>query len=460
MSANDVDLEFSEPNLFQLFSVDLLQKPLIKINGRIVQVVGLVAESQGPDVRVGDLCHICFRDGSHELDAEVVGFRGDRVLLMPLGALQEVGPGCDVVSTNRPLEVPVGEALLGRVLDGLGNPIDDKGPIAASDFYPLYATPPHPLRRKMVDTPLSVGVRVVDGMLTLGKGQRIGIFAGSGVGKSTLLGMMARYTTADVNVISLVGERGREVREFIERDLGPEGLKRSVLVIATSDQPALIRLKSAMTATAIAEYFRDQGKDVLLMMDTVTRVARAQREIGLAIGEPPATRGYTPSVFEMLPRLLERAGAGEVGSITGIYTVLVDGDDMNEPVADTVRGILDGHIVLSRKIAARNFYPAVSVLDSVSRVMPALVSREHLNSAGRVRDLLATYAESEDLINIGAYKPGSNMRVDWALANMEDVRKFLSQRVEDPTSFEETDSRLLQLAPYPTAQTQAPEAKK
>ncbi len=445
--------DLDDINLFQLFSVDLLQKPLIKINGRIVQVVGLVAESQGPDVRVGDLCKICFRDGSHELDAEVVGFREDRVLLMPLGALQEVGPGCDVVSTNRPLEVPVGDALLGRVLDGLGNPIDDKGPIAASDFYPLYATPPHPLRRKMVDTPLSVGVRVVDGMLTLGKGQRIGIFAGSGVGKSTLLGMMARYTTADVNVISLVGERGREVREFIERDLGPEGLKRSVLVIATSDQPALIRLKSAMTATAIAEYFRDQGKDVLLMMDTVTRVARAQREIGLAIGEPPA-----PSVFEMLPRLLERAGAGEVGSITGIYTVLVDGDDMNEPVADTVRGILDGHIVLSRKIAARNFYPAVSVLDSVSRVMPALVSREHLDAAARVRDLLATYAESEDLINIGAYKSGSNMRVDWALANMENVRNFLSQRVEDKTSFDDTDKRLLNLAPYPTAPAQTEQA--
>ena len=438
-----------EVNLFQLFSVDLLQTPLVKVNGRVVQVVGLVAESQGPDVRVGDLCHICFRDGSHELAAEVVGFRENRVLLMPLGALQEVGPGCDVISTNHPLEVGVGDALLGRVLDGLGNPIDDKGPIVASDFYPLYALPPHPLKRKMVDTPLSVGVRVIDGMLTLGKGQRIGIFAGSGVGKSTLLGMMARYTTADVNVISLVGERGREVREFMERDLGPEGLARSVLVIATSDQPAMIRLKSAMTATAIAEYFRDQGKDVLLMMDTVTRVARAQREIGLAIGEPPATRGYTPSVFEMLPRLLERAGAGEKGSITGIYTVLVDGDDMNEPVADNVRGILDGHVVLSRRIAARNFYPAVSVLDSVSRVMPVLVSQEHRDAAGRVRDLLATYAESEDLINIGAYKPGSNVRVDWAIENMESVRAFLSQRVEDPTSFEETDRRLLALAPMP-----------
>lgn len=446
--------------LFQLFAVDLLQTPLVRINGRVVQVVGLVAESQGPDVRVGDLCHICFRDGSHELDAEVVGFREDRVLLMPLGDLQEVGPGCDVVSTDHPLEVAVGDALLGRVLDGLGRPIDDKGPIVASDFYPLYASPPHPLKRKMVDTPLSVGVRVVDGMLTLGKGQRIGIFAGSGVGKSTLLGMMARYTTADVNVISLVGERGREVREFIERDLGPEGLARSVVVIATSDQPSLIRLKSAMTATAIAEYFRDQGKDVLLMMDTVTRVARAQREIGLAIGEPPATRGYTPSVFEMLPRLLERAGAGERGSITGIYTVLVEGDDMNEPVADTVRGILDGHIVLSRRIAARNFYPSVSVLESVSRVMPTIVSPEHLDAAGRVRDLLATYAESEDLINIGAYKAGANAQVDWALEHLGSVREFLSQRVADPSSFEETGRRLLALAPRPTlSQSPRPEAE-
>ena len=331
----------TQPGLFSILEAELEQLPLVKINGRVAQVVGLVAESQGPDVRVGDLCRICFRDGSHGLDAEVVGFRDDRVLLMPLGDLREVGPGCDVISTNHPLEVGVGEALLGRILDGLGEPMDDRGPLAATDFYPLYAVPPHPLRRQMVERPLSVGVRVVDGMLTLGTGQRIGIFAGSGVGKSTLLGMMARYTTADVNVISLVGERGREVREFIERDLGPEGLARSVLIIATSDQPPLIRLKAALTATAVAEYFRDQGRDVLLMMDSVTRVARAQREIGLAIGEPPATRGYTPSVFEMLPRLLERAGAGERGSITGIYTVLVEGDDMNEPVADTVRGVLD-----------------------------------------------------------------------------------------------------------------------
>ena len=439
----------TQPGLFSILEAELAQLPLVKINGRVAQVVGLVAESQGPDVRVGDLCRICFRDGSHGLDAEVVGFRDDRVLLMPLGDLREVGPGCDVISTNHPLEVGVGEALLGRILDGLGEPMDDRGPLAATDFYPLYAEPPHPLRRQMVERPLSVGVRVVDGMLTLGTGQRIGIFAGSGVGKSTLLGMMARYTTADVNVISLVGERGREVREFIERDLGPEGLARSVLIIATSDQPPLIRLKAALTATAVAEYFRDQGRNVLLMMDSVTRVARAQREIGLAIGEPPATRGYTPSVFEMLPRLLERAGAGERGSITGIYTVLVEGDDMNEPVADTVRGVLDGHIVLSRKIASRNFYPAVSVLESVSRVMPAIVSPEHLAAAGRIRDLLATYAESEDLINIGAYKAGSNARVDWALSHLDSVRSFLEQRVDESSSFEETDRRMLALAPQP-----------
>lgn len=439
----------SRPSLFPILEAELEQLPLIKINGRVVQVVGLVAESQGPDVRVGDLCHICFRDGSHGLDAEVVGFRDDRVLLMPLGDLREVGPGCDVISTSHPLEVAVGDALLGRILDGLGEPMDDKGPVAGTDFYPLYAAPPHPLRRQMVERPLSVGVRVIDGMLTLGTGQRIGIFAGSGVGKSTLLGMMARYTTADVNVISLVGERGREVREFIERDLGPEGLARSVLIVATSDQPPLIRLKAALTATAVAEFFRDEGKNVLLMMDSVTRVARAQREIGLAIGEPPATRGYTPSVFEMLPRLLERAGAGEKGSITGIYTVLVEGDDMNEPVADTVRGVLDGHVVLSRKVASRNFYPAVSVLESVSRVMPAVVSPEHLAAAGRIRELLATYAEAEDLINIGAYKSGSNARVDWALSHLDSVNDFLKQRVDESSLFEDTDKRMLALAPQP-----------
>jgi flagellum-specific ATP synthase len=437
----------SDEELLAILEHRLGNVQLTRINGRIVQVVGLVAESQGPDVRIGDLCSIRYRNSESSLSAEVVGFKGDRVLLMPLGNLKDIGPGCDVLSMERPLGVRVGPALLGRVLDGLGEPLDDRGPIAASDFYPLHADPPHPLRRKMISSPLPVGVKVIDGLLTLGTGQRIGIFAGSGVGKSTLLAMMARYTDADINVIALVGERGREVREFIDRDLGEEGKKRSVVVIATSDQPPLIRLKAALTATAIAEYFRDCGKNVLLMMDSVTRVARAQREVGLAIGEPPTTRGYTPSVFELIPRLLERAGTGENGSITGVYTVLVEGDDMNEPVADTVRGVLDGHVVLSRKIAARNFYPSVDVLESVSRVMPFIVSEGHLLAAGRVRELLAVYAEAEDLISIGAYKNGTNPRVDWAVAHLQKVRSFLRQSVDEHVSFSEIEKELQDLAP-------------
>ena len=437
-----------EGDLLEILEQRLSGVQLTKINGRIVQVVGLVAESRGPDVRVGDLCSIRYRNSARAaLSAEVVGFRGDRVLLMPLGNLKDIGPGCDVLSMERPLGVRVGDSLLGRVLDGLGNPIDDRGPVAASGFYPLYAEPPHPLRRKMITSPLPVGVKVIDGLLTLGTGQRIGIFAGSGVGKSTLLAMMARYTEADVNVIALVGERGREVREFLDRDLGEEGRRRSVHVIATSDQPPLIRLKASLTATAIAEYFRDQGKNVLLMMDSVTRVARAQREVGLAIGEPPTTRGYTPSVFEMLPRLLERAGAGERGSITGIYTVLVEGDDMNEPVADTVRGVLDGHVVLSRKIASRNFYPAVDVLESVSRVMPSIVSPEHLSASGRLRELLAVYGEAEDLISIGAYKSGTNPKVDWAVEHLQGVHSFLRQTVGEKVPFHEMTERLVSLVP-------------
>ncbi len=437
----------SDLDLLEVLEHRLEDVQLTRINGRIVQVVGLVAESRGPDVRVGDLCSIRYRNSDSSLSAEVVGFRGDRVLLMPLGNLKEIGPGCDVLSMERPLGVRVGQALLGRVLDGLGMPLDDQGPVISSDFYPLHAEPPHPLRRKMISSSLSVGVKVIDGVLTLGTGQRIGIFAGSGVGKSTLLAMMARYTEADVNVIALVGERGREVREFIDRDLGTEGCKRSVIVVATSDQPPLIRLKAALTATAIAEYFRDRGKNVLLMMDSVTRVARAQREVGLAVGEPPTTRGYTPSVFELLPRLLERAGAGERGSITGLYTVLVEGDDMNEPVADTVRGVLDGHVVLSRQTAARNFYPSVDVLESVSRVMPSIVDAEHLEAAGRLRELLAVYTEAEDLINIGAYKSGTNPRVDWSIAHLEKVRGFLRQQVDEHYSFADTASELKALIP-------------
>ena len=434
--------------LLEVLESRLRNLQLVKVNGRIVQVVGLIAESQGPDARVGDLCKIRFRDESSiGLDAEVVGFRENRVLLMPLGSLREVGPGCEVISTDKPMGIGVGQSLLGRILDGMGEPLDGKGPVVTTDFYSLHAVPPHPLKRQMIESPLSVGVRVIDGLFTLGSGQRIGIFSGSGIGKSTLLGMMARYTTADVNVIGLIGERGREVREFLQRDLGEEGIKRSVVVIATSDQPALIRLNAALTATTIAEYFRDCGNNVLLMKDSITRVARAQREIGLAIGEPPTTRGYTPSVFEFLPALLERAGAGEYGSITGVYTVLVEGDDMNEPVADTVRGILDGHIVLSRKIAVKNFYPAVSSLESVSRVMPNVVSDEHVAAAGRVREVLATYADAEDLINIGAYKAGSNPKIDWAIKNLEPVRGFLMQAINEKSSFAETVSKLLQLAP-------------
>lgn len=425
----------------------LAQLELVRVNGRVVQVVGLVIESQGPDVQIGDLCEVRFRNRDTVLRAEVVGFKTDRVLLMPLGEVSDIGPGCDVVSMGRPLGVNVSPALLGRVLDGLGNPIDSLGPIPAVEYYPLSSAPPHPLRRQAIDRPLSVGVKVIDGMLTLGMGQRVGIFAGSGVGKSVLLGMMARNTVADINVIALVGERGREVKEFIDRDLGPEGVARSVVIVATSDQPPLVRLKASFTATAIAEYFRDQGKNVLLMMDSVTRVAMAQRDVGLAIGEPPATRGYTPSVFALLPRLLERSGAGEVGSITAIYTVLVEGDDMSEPVADTVRGILDGHFVLSRDLAARYHYPSVDVSRSVSRVMNQIVTPEHYEAAGRIRELLATYEEGQDLVNIGAYKPGSNVRLDWALSHIDGVNAFLRQAMDENFTYDFTEQQLLGLAP-------------
>ena len=425
----------------------LSQMELIRINGRVVQVVGLVIESQGPDIQIGDLCEVRSRNRDTILRAEVVGFKTDRVLLMPLGELSDIGPGCDVLSMGRPLGVNVSNALLGRVLDGLGNPLDSLGPVPAIDYYPLISSPPHPLRRQMVEKPLAVGVKVIDGLLTLGQGQRVGIFAGSGVGKSVLLGMMARNTEADVNVIALVGERGREVKEFLERDLGESGLARSVVVVATSDQPPLVRLKAALTATAIAEYFRDLGKNVLMMMDSITRVAMAQRDVGLAIGEPPATRGYTPSVFAFLPRLLERSGAGEIGSITAIYSVLVEGDDMNEPVADTVRGILDGHFVLSRDLAAKYHYPSVDVQRSISRVMPTVVSEAQYEAAGRVRELLSIFEGAQDLINIGAYKAGSNAKVDWALGHIESVDVFLKQGMMENVGFDDTVSQLLKLAP-------------
>jgi len=418
---------------------------LMKIGGKITQIVGLVIESQGPSVNLGDLCYICPRNAGEVIPAEVVGFRDNRVLLMPIGEMQGIGPGCEVISAHQTLKVNVGKQLLGRILDGLGNPIDGKGPLSANEEYPLHEIPPHPLARLRISDKLSVGVRVIDGLLTLGKGQRVGIMAGSGVGKSTLLGMIARNTEADVNVIALVGERGREVREFIERDLGEEGLKRSVVVVATSDQPALVRIKGAMTATAISEYFRAQGLDVVLMMDSVTRFAMAQREVGLTIGEPPATRGYTPSVFAMLPKLLERSGTGDRGSITGIYTVLVDGDDMNEPIADAVRSILDGHIVLSRSIAAKNHYPAVDVLASVSRVMSEIVEPNHNRAAQKMRSLMAIYREAEDLINIGAYATGNNESIDRAIAKIDEIKAFLQQDVHEKITIDETISRLLML---------------
>lgn len=418
----------------------------MKLSGKIAEIIGLVIEAHGPNVNLGELCYIKPRNNKLLIPAEVVGFRKNRVLLMPVGEMNGIGPGCEVISAQQTLQVPVGNPLLGRILDGLGRPIDDKGPILSNRHYPLYATPPPPLSRRRISERLSVGVRAIDGLITLGRGQRVGIMAGSGVGKSTLLGMMARNTEADINVIALIGERGREVREFIERDLGEEGLKRSVVVVATSDQPALVRIKGAMTATAIAESFRDQGLNVILMMDSITRFAMAQREVGLTIGEPPATRGYTPSVFATLPKLLERSGTGDSGSITGIYTVLVDGDDMNEPIADAVRSILDGHIVLSRNIAAKNHYPAIDVLASVSRVMLEIVEKEHYQAAQKLRSIMATYREAEDLINIGAYAHGSNPNIDKAVQVIENVKQFLQQDVYETTTLDKAVHELMALS--------------
>ena len=411
--------------------------------GKVVQIVGLVIECNGPNVSMGELCyvHSHFED-VEPLPAEVVGFREGYVLLMPLGETKGIGPGCQVVSAQKVLQVKVGPERLGRVIDGWGNPIDGKGPILCQKEYPIQADPPAPLERPVIKDSLYVGVRAIDGLITMGQGQRIGIMAGSGVGKSTLLSMIARNTEADISVIALVGERGREVKEFIERDLGEEGLKRSVVVVATSDKPALVRIKGALTATAIAEYFRDRGRKVVLMMDSVTRFAMAQREVGLTVGEPPATRGYTPSVFALLPRLLERAGTSAKGSITGIYTVLVDGDDMNEPIADAVRSILDGHIVLSRNIAAQNHFPAIDVLASVSRVMSAVVPKEHMEANRKLRALMAVYKEAEDLIHIGAYVKGSSPKIDEAVQKIDAINDFLCQGVFEVQSFEETIQRL------------------
>lgn len=410
--------------------------------GKVVNVVGLTIESAGPDARLGDVCRIIpgGKEESAPIMAEVVGFKDKKTLLMPYDAVDGISLGSMVENTNEPLMVKVGKELLGMTLDGLGKPID--GVRIRGTRYPIEATPPDPMSRAIIDEVLPLGVKAVDGLMTVGKGQRIGIFAGSGVGKSTLMGMFARNTKADINVIALIGERGREVREFIERDLGEEGMRRSVVVVATSDRPALERNKAAKTATAIAEYFRDQGKDVLLMMDSLTRFSMAQREIGLASGEPPVTRGYPPSVYSEMPKLLERAGRSAKGSITGLYTVLVDGDDFNEPITDTARSILDGHIMLNRRLAHKNHYPAIDVLQSISRCMSQIADKEHRKAAGKLKNVLATYNEAEDLINIGAYKHGSNPDIDYAIGMNKAVNEFLCQDIEEKVDFEEAVEQL------------------
>jgi flagellum-specific ATP synthase len=399
-----------------------------------VNVIGLTIEVRGITAFVGEVCKI-YNNTNDEISCEVVGFRDVDVILMPLGELVGIAPGCRVIPTGSPLNVKCSEELFGKVLDGLGNPLNGSE-ITKYTSYSLNASPPDPLKRRRITEIIPTGVRAIDGFLTCGEGQRIGIFAGSGVGKSTTLGMIAREAKADVNVIALIGERGREVRDFLEKDLGVEGMKKSIIICVTSDKPALVRIKGAFTATAIAEYFRDQGKKVILMMDSVTRFAMAQREVGLAIGEPPATKGYTPSVFAMLPKLMERSGMSDKGSITAFYTVLVDGDDFNEPIADAVRGILDGHIVLSRALASKNHYPAIDVLNSVSRLMPEIATKGHIQAASMARDLMATYKDSEDLINIGAYVKGSNVKIDKAIKYNDSIALYLKQDINESTDIE------------------------
>jgi flagellum-specific ATP synthase len=438
-------IELAPPTFEQwLRKVDAIR--LYESLGRVVQVVGLVVESQGPSARIGDVCYIERSDGSDTIPAEVVGFRNSRLLLMPLSPMKGVRAGDLVRSSGACLHVPVGRELLSRVLDGLGRPMDEGGPLHPPIRYPVIAAPPHPLDRQLIERPFVTGVRVLDGCLTIGVGQRVGIFSGSGVGKSTLLGMVARNGQADVNVIALIGERGREVREFLESDLGAEGRARSVVVVATSDEPALVRIKAALSATAIAEFFRDQGLDVLLMMDSVTRFAMAQREVGLAIGEPPSTKGYTPSTFALLPQLIERAGCAKSGSITAVYTVLVEGDDTAEPIADAARSILDGHIVLDRSLTERGHYPPVDVLQSVSRVMPTIASPEHLAASNALRELIAAHREVQDLVAIGAYQAGTQPVADRALERWDQILAFLRQRKDEEGEWSQTLQQLRALS--------------
>ncbi|HLC25545.1 MAG TPA: flagellar protein export ATPase FliI [bacterium] len=428
---------------FQKFHHALKEIQSTQVNGKVIQVVGTVIEGLGPASSVGALCDIYPQGSQSRVVAEVVGFRDHRILLMPLGDVRGIRPGSRIVARHQKATIRVGDPLLGRVIDGLGNPIDDGEIVRTREEYPIYAPPINPLQRRRIEEPLDLGIRAINGLLTCGKGQRVGILAGSGVGKSTVLGMIARYTNADINVIALIGERGREVRDFIEKNLGPEGLRRSVVVAATSDQPPLIRMRGAFIATAIAEYFRSRGKHVLLMMDSVTRFAMALREIGLAIGEPPTTKGYTPSVFALLPKLLERAGTSSTeGSITGLYTVLVEGDDLNEPISDTVRSILDGHIVLSRHQANQNQYPAIDILGSISRLMIDIVTPIQRELANRLRGVLATYQGAVDLVNIGAYVRGSNDRIDYALKMIESVNRYLRQAIDERVDLKTSQAQL------------------
>ena len=431
-----VDLKKIQRHLHQVSSY--------KIKGRVNELIGLVVRATVPGVRVGDLCFIDTHEQTQPIKAEVVGFKDNDVLLMPLGNLEGIAPGSFVTPTGSCLSIPVGEALLGRIVDGLGDPLDvDKnGPLDCQEYYPVHRNPPDPLKRVRVTRPISVGIKVIDALNTVGEGQRIGIFSAAGVGKSTLIGMISRNSEADINVIGLVGERGREVRDFLEQDLGEEGLKRSVVVVATSDQPSLVRAKAAYVTTAIAEYFRDKGKKVFLMMDSVTRFARALREIGLAVGEPPARQGYTPSVFSTLPRLLERSGNSEKGSITAFYTILVAGDDMNEPVADETRSILDGHLVMSRELANRGHFPAIDVSDSLSRVMANIVDPDHLAASQKLKEVVAAYEKERDLILIGAYESGTDPRVDYAIEKIEEVNQFLRQGVNEPVHLQESTDQL------------------
>lgn len=427
---------------FERFHAALRQVNPLSSRGYIIRVSGLTVESTGPSVGIGELCSIRIRDGRSVL-AEVVGFESNHLILLPLEHIEGISPGDMVTSQTNPRHIVLSEAILGRVINGLGEPIDNRGPLTGSDKMSLDSGSPPPLSREKITSPLALGIRSIDGVLTCGKGQRVGIFSGSGVGKSVLLGDIANSSEADVNVVALIGERGREVREFLESDLGEEGLARSVIVVAASDSPPIQRVKAAFVAVTIAEYFRDKGCNVLFMMDSLTRFAQAQREIGLAAGEPPTTKGYCPSVFSLMPRLIERLGCAEVGSITGILTVLVESDDMDDPVADSARSLLDGHIVLSRKLAHRAHYPAVDILQSISRLMPSVTNREHKLAAQKLREIYATYVDAEDLINIGAFSPGSNRRIDGAVALIDRIINFLVQPVRNRTAFSETVEQLI-----------------